>query len=70
MTALFRDWIAKYPIVSFEDGLAEDPWRAAASRERRRSDRVQIVGGGNVVTDTAFIRHGIAEGSATTSSSR
>jgi len=31
---------------------------------------VQIAGGGNVVTDTALIRRGIAEGSATTSSSR
>ncbi|WP_282187565.1 MULTISPECIES: hypothetical protein [Alphaproteobacteria] len=33
MTALFRDWIAKYPIVSFKDGLAEDP--LVGCREQR-----------------------------------
>jgi enolase len=57
-------WIEKYPIVSLEDGMAEDDWRGWALLTQRIGDRVQIVGDDLFVTNTERIERGILERSA------
>ncbi len=64
MTALYRDWITKYPIVSLEDGLAENDWEGFRAQTAALGDRIQIVGDDIFVTNTAFIARGIQESSA------
>jgi enolase len=61
---LWTDWIDRYPIVSLEDGLAEDDWAGWQELNRRLGDRVQLVGDDIFVTNTDRIRRGIAEDSA------
>jgi enolase len=61
MTALYADWIKKYPIVSLEDGLAENDWDGFRAQTAALGDQVQIVGDDLYVTNTRFIRRGIAE---------
>jgi enolase 1/2/3 len=61
---LWADWIARYPIVSLEDGLAEDDWAGWHELNARLGDRVQLVGDDVFVTNTERITRGIAEGSA------
>jgi len=58
---LWADWIARYPIVSLEDGLAEDDWAGWVELTRRLGDRVQLVGDDILVTNPAFIARGIRE---------
>ena len=58
---LWVDWVARYPIVSLEDGLAEDDWAGWAELTRRLGDRVQLVGDDLLVTNTARIRRAIDE---------
>jgi enolase len=62
MTDLYENWLGKYPIVSLEDGLAESDWDGFRRHTARLGDRIQIVGDDNYVTNTEFIRRGIAEG--------
>ena len=64
MTDLYRDWITKYPIVSLEDGLAENDWEGFRAQTAALGDRIQIVGDDIFVTNTAFIARGIQESSA------
>jgi len=64
MTELYRDWVAKYPIVSLEDGLAENDWEGFQAQTAALGDRIQIVGDDIFVTNTAFIARGIQEASA------
>jgi enolase len=59
MTALYRQWIDKYPIVSIEDGLAEDDWEGFREQTAALGDRVQIVGDDILVTNTRFIARAI-----------
>jgi enolase len=61
MTALYERWIDDYPIVSIEDGLAEDDWSGFAEHTAILGNRVQIVGDDNYVTNTRFISRGIKE---------
>ena len=61
---LWADWIARYPIVSLEDGLAEEDWAGWSELTARLGDKVQLVGDDIFVTNPAFIRRGIAEKSA------
>jgi len=61
MTALYADWISKYPIVSIEDGLAENDWDGFKSHTAALGGKVQIVGDDNYVTNTKFIERGITE---------
>jgi enolase len=61
---LWADWAARYPIVSIEDGLAEDDWAGWAELTRRLGDSVQLVGDDLLVTNPERIRRGIAERSA------
>jgi enolase len=56
---LWADWVARYPIVSIEDGLAEDDWSGWAEMVRRLGDRIQIVGDDLLVTNTERIERAI-----------
>ncbi|MBK7663749.1 MAG: phosphopyruvate hydratase [Sterolibacteriaceae bacterium] len=62
MTALYQAWIDKYPIVSIEDGLAENDWDGFREHTQALGKRIQIVGDDLFVTNTRFIARGIAEG--------
>lgn len=61
MTELFRSWVEKYPIVSIEDGLAENDWEGFRQHTAALGDRVQIVGDDLLVTNTRFIARAIEE---------
>jgi len=61
MTQLYAAWIKKYPIVSIEDGLAEDDWDGFKAHTAALGDKIQIVGDDIYVTNTKFIARGIAE---------
>ena len=61
---LWADWVDRYPIVSIEDGLAEDDWAGWAELTQRLGDRVQLVGDDLFVTNTERIGRGLADGSA------
>ncbi len=61
---LWADWVARYPIVSLEDGLAEDDWAGWTELNARLGDRVQLVGDDLFVTNTERIARGLAEASA------
>lgn len=61
MTDLYKAWTEKYPIVSIEDGLAEDDWTGFKEHTRKLGDKIQIVGDDLYVTNTRFISRGIKE---------
>jgi enolase len=61
---LWESWVDRYPIVSLEDGLAEDDWAGWAELTRRIGDRVQLVGDDLLVTNTERIARGIDEQAA------
>ncbi|HKG58044.1 MAG TPA: phosphopyruvate hydratase [Candidatus Limnocylindrales bacterium] len=61
---LWADWTSRYPIVSLEDGLAEDDWTGWAELTRRIGDRVQLVGDDLLVTNTERIARAIDESAA------
>jgi len=61
---LWAAWIDKYPIVSLEDGLAEDDWAGWRELTARLGARVQLVGDDLLVTNPEFIARGIAERAA------
>jgi enolase len=61
MTALYRSWIDKYPIVSLEDGLAENDWEGFKAHTTALGNRIQVVGDDLYVTNTRFIERGIKE---------
>ena len=64
MAAHWAGWSEKFPIVSIEDGMAEDDWRGWALLSQRIGDRVQLVGDDLFVTNTERIERGILERSA------
>ena len=59
MIDLYAGWMEKYPIVSIEDGLAEDDWEGWAKLTAALGDRVQLVGDDLFVTNTEFLSRGI-----------
>ena len=61
MTELYRSWLDKYPIVSIEDGLAEDDWTGFRKQTAALGQRIQIVGDDLYVTNVKFIDRGIEE---------
>jgi enolase len=61
---LWEKWIKKYPIISLEDGLAEDDWAGWAEMTKRLGSKVQLVGDDIFVTNPDFIARGIREQSA------
>ena len=62
MVELYRSWVDKYPIVSIEDGLAEDDWDGWAKMTEALGDRIQIVGDDIFVTNMDRLARGIEEG--------
>ncbi|HET8625053.1 MAG TPA: phosphopyruvate hydratase [Gemmatimonadales bacterium] len=62
MVELYQGWIDRYPIVSIEDGLAEDDWEGWALLTERLHDRVQLVGDDLFVTNVDRLGRGIEEG--------
>ena len=61
MTALYQQWIERYPIVSIEDGLAETDWDGFRVQTAVLGSRVQIVGDDIYVTNPRFLTRGIQE---------
>jgi enolase len=64
MVAFYDAWIRKYPIVSIEDGLAEDDWSGFHEQTAQQGDRIQVVGDDIFVTNTKYISRGIQEKTA------
>jgi enolase len=60
MVDLWEEWCERYPIVSVEDGLAEDDWEGWQLLTRRLGDKVQIVGDDLLVTNLEFLERAIA----------
>ena len=60
----WADWVERYPIVSLEDGLAEDDWAGWRSLTARLGDRVQLVGDDLLVTNTQRLGRAIRERAA------
>jgi enolase len=61
MAALWQEWSSSYPIISIEDGMAEDDWAGWADLTGRIGDRIQLVGDDLYVTNTSRLARGIAE---------
>ncbi|HEU5227528.1 MAG TPA: phosphopyruvate hydratase [Ktedonobacteraceae bacterium] len=64
MVDLYEQWISQYPIISIEDGLAEDDWEGWDQLRQRLGNRIQLVGDDLFVTNTTRLKRGIAEHSA------
>lgn len=64
MVAFWQDWTEKYPIISIEDGMAENDWEGWKKLTDALGDRVQLVGDDLFVTNTSFLRRGIEQGVA------
>ncbi|HEX2516567.1 MAG TPA: phosphopyruvate hydratase [Chloroflexota bacterium] len=60
----WTDIAARYPVISLEDGLAEDDWEGWKTLRRRLGDRVQLVGDDLLVTNVKRLRRGIEERAA------
>lgn len=60
----WADVIDRYPVISLEDGMAEEDWDGWASLTRAIGERVQLVGDDNFVTDVTRLERGIAGGVA------
>ncbi|MBI3964140.1 MAG: phosphopyruvate hydratase, partial [Chloroflexi bacterium] len=65
MVDFWADWLNRYPIISLEDGLAEDDWSGWAELRARLADRTQLVGDDFLVTNTSRIHRAISERAAT-----
>ncbi|HLD93648.1 MAG TPA: phosphopyruvate hydratase [Anaerolineales bacterium] len=61
MVAFWADWTSKYPIVSLEDGLAQEDWDGWKALTKQIGDKVQLVGDDLLVTNPAFVRRAIEE---------
>jgi len=61
MIELYSKWLEEYPIVSIEDGLAEDDWAGWAKLTAALGDRVQLVGDDIFVTNSERLARGIRE---------
>src|SRR6266446_2905989 len=60
MVAYYADLVARYPIASIEDGMAEDDWDGWAELTRALGGKIQLVGDDLFVTNPAILRRGIA----------
>ena len=61
MIDMYQDWINKYPIISIEDGLAEDDWGGWSALTKKLGDKVQLVGDDLFVTNPAILKKGIED---------
>ena len=62
MVAFYSDLIEKYPIVSIEDGLAENDWEGWKVLTDELGSKIQLVGDDIFVTNTEYLKRGIDEG--------
>jgi enolase len=61
MVRMYERWVRKYPIVSIEDGLAEDDWQGFRLQTEKMGDKIQIVGDDIYVTSIKRLQRGIEE---------
>ncbi len=64
MVDLYAQWVSEYPIISLEDGLAEDDWDGWSLLRQRLGDHIQLVGDDLFVTNTERLKRGISKRSA------
>jgi len=64
MVRFWADWVRQYPIVSLEDGLAEDDWEGWKLLTEELGKKIQLVGDDIFVTNTSRLTRGIEEGAA------
>jgi enolase len=64
MVAFWKGWVEKYPIISIEDGMAENDWAGWKTLTDELGQHVQLVGDDLFVTNTEFLRKGISLGVA------
>ena len=64
MAAYWADWCAKYPIISIEDGMAENDWDGWKNLTDAVGEKVQLVGDDLFVTNVKFLQKGIDQGTA------
>lgn len=64
MVQMYSDWVSKYPIVSIEDGLAEDDWDGWKLLTEKLGKKIQLVGDDLFVTNVARLARGISEKAA------
>jgi enolase len=59
MVKLWEDWVARYPIISLEDGMSEHDWDGWVMLHQALGDKVQLVGDDLLVTNVEFLKKGI-----------
>jgi enolase len=64
MVALWADWVRQYPIISIEDGFAQDDWGGWELLTKELGDKIQIVGDDLFVTNVERLARGIKENAA------
>jgi len=64
LIGLYEDWAKKYPIISIEDGIAEDDWDGWKEMTKRLGDKMQLVGDDLFVTNDERLQRGIEQGIA------
>jgi len=64
MAAYWAEWCSKYPIISIEDGMAENDWDGWKNLTQKVGERIQLVGDDLFVTNVKFLRRGIELGAA------
>ena len=64
MVAFWAEWVKKYPIVSIEDGMAEDDWAGWKTMSDALGEKIQLVGDDLFVTNTKRLAQGIEKGIA------
>ena len=64
MVDFYADWVARYPIISIEDGLSQDDWESWELLRQRIGDKVQVVGDDLLVTNVERLKMGIARKAA------
>ena len=57
----YADWVSSYPIISIEDGMAEDDWDGWRLLNRRLGNKVQLVGDDLYVTNVDRLKRGITQ---------
>jgi enolase len=62
MVEMYSEWVRQYPIISIEDGVAEQDWDGWKALTRALGDRVQLVGDDVFVTNPQILAKGIEEG--------
>ncbi len=64
MIAMYTEWVRNYPIISIEDGLAEDDWEGWQALNKELGDRVELIGDDLFVTNVKRIKQGIEQNAA------